>query len=504
LVQSAPVAINITDLDGKVRLWNPAAERIFGWTEADVLGHSLPLLAQAGHDEAGQSRSHVPQGRSCHGIPVRCRRKDGTVIEVSVSAAPLRDNAGSIFGVMAILMDLTEQKELENRLRQAQKMEAVGQLAGGVAHDFNNLLTVITGYSEMLLATMKPEEPARELLEQIYKAGERAASLTRQLLAFGRKQTLQVRVLNLNAVIEELGKMLRRLIGEDIDMVLRLDPLLGRVKADPSQIEQILMNLATNARDAMLEGGKLTITTANVEPGKSPSGLPPEIVPGRHVMVTVSDTGCGMDEATKARIFEPFFTTKEIGKGTGLGLATVYGIVRQSGGHIEVDSQPGRGSTFRICLRQLEEAALGVHDWKGPTDTPRGKETVLLVEDEEAVRKAVNHALQLHGYTVLEANSGQEALKLCQDHKGKIDLLVTDVIMPQMNGRQVAERAGSLQENLKVLYISGYTDRVLGDHGILSPGTMYLQEPISLKALARKVRDVLDASASQGAMAGGH
>jgi PAS domain S-box-containing protein len=386
----------------------------------------------------------------------------------------------------------------EDQLRQAQKMEAIGRLAGGVAHDFNNLLTVITGYSEMLLAEAEPGGPAQEYLEQIKEAGKRAASLTRQLLAFGRKQVLQAQVLDLNAVVQNLVKMLRRLIGEDIEIVVRQDPRLGRVKADPVQIEQILLNLATNARDAMPEGGTLTVTTANVEvgsPGPSPS---PDLVRGPCVMLAVSDTGCGMDEGSRRRLFEPFFTTKERGKGTGLGLATVYGIVKQSRGHIEVDSEPGRGATFRIYLPRLEEADPGCPDPQGPSDAPRGQETILLVEDEEGVRKLVSHTLRLSGYTVLEASSGAEALKLCERHSGAIALLVTDVIMPQMNGRELAERAVSLLEDLKVLYISGYTDPVLDDQGFLAPGTAFLEKPITPGALARKVREVLDAPSGNG------
>lgn len=494
VVQASPVAISISDLDGNVRLWNPAAERIFGWAEANVLGRSLPLRRVESNDAAGESALLLLERRSAHSEPIRCRRKDNTVIEVSLSTAPLRDSAGTVFGVLALMMDLTGQKELEGQLRQAQKMEAMGQLAGGVAHDFNNLLTIILGYSEILLKKLDfGEMPPQELLEQIQKAGKRAAALTRQLLAFGRKQTLQVQVLDVNTVVQELGKMLCRLIGEDIELVFRLDPLLGRIKADPSQIDQILLNLVANARDAMPQGGTLTITTANVELDKSHVGLAADVAPGPYVLLAVKDTGCGMSEVTKARVFEPFYTTKEIGKGTGLGLATVYGIVKQSNGHIELESQAGHGSTFRIYLPRLEEVDLDFRDPKVPLDMPPGKETILLVEDEADVREVVNHTLQLNGYTVLQARTGQEALDLCQEPGRMIDLLVTDVIMPQMNGRQVAEQATSLRKNLKVLYISGYTDRVLGDQGILAPGTLYLQKPISPRLLAQKVREVLDA-----------
>jgi PAS domain S-box-containing protein len=502
LVRAAPVAINIIDLEGKVRLWNPAAERILGWAEGEVLGQPLPSLHEDGNGDPSGSPAAVLQGQTYHELQTRCRKKDGTVIDVRLSAAPLRNTEGKIFGAMAVLVDLTEQKQLEDWVRQAQKMEAVGQLAGGVAHDFNNLLTVIAGYSELLLAAPGPAGPAREALEQIHSAAERAAALTCQLLAFGRKQAFQGQDLDLNGVVQDMGKMLSRLIGEDVEMVIRQGPLLGLVHTDLVQVEQILLNLAANARDAMPAGGTLTITTANVELGKASSSLPPDVAPGPYVMLAVGDTGCGMDAATQARIFEPFFTTKEVGRGTGLGLATVYGIVKQSRGHIEVESAVGRGSTFRIYLPRLRPAGSTACEADDASDSPRGKETVLLVEDEDEVRKFVNHALRLSGYTVLEASSGREALKLCEEHKGEIALLMTDVIMPHMNGRQLAEQATSQQEDLKVLYISGYTDRVLDDQGILAPGIELLQKPITPGALARKVREVLDAPRSKRKMAG--
>jgi PAS domain S-box-containing protein len=488
LVQAAPVGINIIDLEGEVRLWNPAAERILGWTEAETLGRPLPWPDPV----ATGGLATAAAGRSFHGRSSTCRRKDGALIEMSLSAAPLRNSQDTVFGTVIMLMDLTEQKQLEERLRQAQKMEAVGQLAGGVAHDFNNLLTVITGYTEILLGNLKPVDQVLEFLRQIKQAGDRAAALTRQLLAFGRKQTLQIQVLDLNALVHNLEKMLRRLIGEDIEIVIEPDPLLGKVKVDPVQIEQVLLNLAVNARDAMPQGGTLTITTANVALDEAWGQSRPEVVPGPYVQLTVRDTGCGMNNEVKARIFEPFFTTKEVGKGTGLGLATVYGIVKQSGGHIEVDSKPGHGATFRIYLPRPEEADSRFPEEESTGELPGGKETVLLVEDEAHVRKFLRHSLQLNGYTVLEAASGTEALKVCAEHKGEIALLVTDVIMPQLNGRQLAEQAATLQQDLRVLYISGYTDHVLDDHGVLAPGIAFLQKPVTPKALAEKVREMLD------------
>jgi PAS domain S-box-containing protein len=510
LVQAAPVAIHIIDLEGKVLLWNPAAERMLGYTAAEVLNHPLPTAPANAwvkgqtpgvrEDSSGFYPTGVLAGETYHGVGTRRRKKDGTVIEVSMSSAPLRNPEGAVFGTMSILMDLTEQKRLEDSLRQAQKMEAVGQLAGGVAHDFNNLLTIITGYCDMLLGNVEASETTREYLGQIQKAGERAASLTRQLLAFGRKQTFQLRVLDLNAIIENLAKMLPRLIGEDVEMILRPTPL-DPVKADPGQIEQIVLNLATNARDAMPNGGRLTIRTANVVlarsgaagPGASQLPLPEDVAPGPYVMIEVSDTGMGMDEATRGRIFEPFFTTKEVGKGTGLGLSTVYGIVKQFLGHIEVDSEPGQGSRFRVYLRRLEEVGERSSARKQTSALPRGNETLLIVEDEDSVRRVVNHVLRSSGYTVLEARSGKEALQLCAEHKGEIALLVTDVIMPHMNGRQLADEAVLLQENMKVLFMSGYADTILDKQGTLTDGIAFLQKPLTPLALANKVREVLDA-----------
>jgi PAS domain S-box-containing protein len=505
VMQAADDAIVSADSQGRIIGWNHGAERMFGYDEGETLGQPFTALILGRYhgdllrrfERAGASEVSAPSGGT---VEIHGRRKTGEEFPLELSLAHWETEKGRFF--TSIMRDVTERKRLEDQFRQAQKMEAVGQLAGGVAHDFNNLLTVISGYCEILLGAPESGQTAREMLEQIHKAGERAASLTRQLLAFGRKQILQVQVLDLNVVIQDLGKMLRRLIGEDVNMVFRLAPVLGRVKADRSQIEQILMNLAANARDAMPGGGTLTIITSDVDPDSSTSWLPPDVAPGPFVLFTVGDTGCGMDEATKTRVFEPFFTTKEIGKGTGLGLATVYGIVKQSGGHIDVESRPGRGATFRIYLPRLEHTVQNPAYPNGNASVPRGKETVLLVEDEDKVRKFVHHALRLNGYTVLEARSGPEALQLCKDHPGGIDLLVTDVIMPEMNGRQLAEEAALLRENLKVLFISGYTDRVWGDNRILNPETAFLPKPITPAVLARKVREVLDAPVNHGQLAG--
>ncbi len=395
--------------------------------------------------------------------------------------------------------DHTEQKqaeealrESEERLRQSQKMQAIGCLAGGVAHDFNNLLTIINGYTELLLGSVKPGERTYDLLRQVHRAGDRAATLTRQLLAFSRKQLLQPQVLDLNALVAETDKMLRRLIGEDIDLVTVLDPALGKVKADPGQLEQVLLNLAVNARDAMPTGGHLTVETHNAELDPRSAAAHEDGRPGPYVLLTVADTGTGMDEATRARIFEPFFTTKDPGKGTGLGLATVYGIVKQSGGHIAVDSAPGRGTTFQVYLPRVAEPDAGEASARAAYETPRGTETVLLAEDEEAARAIVRIALQAQGYTVLEAGDGEDGVRLCREHRGPIHLLVTDVVMPKISGRRLAEQVVRMRPGTKVLYVSGYTDDVVVRHGVVQQDIAFLQKPFSLWALARRVRDVLD------------
>jgi signal transduction histidine kinase len=418
--------------------------------------------------------------------------RDGREVIVASRWTLVRDEEGRPKSRLVINTDITEKKKLEAQLVQSQRLEAVGLLAGGMAHDFNNMLTVIIGSSEMALGRLRREEPAHELIQQVRKAGKRAAGLTRQLLAFSRKQVLAPVVLDLNALVGEVEKMLCRLIGEDVALATVLDPALGRVKADPGQMEQVLMNLAVNARDAMPTGGRLTIQTRNVGPDPSDAGQHPEVGPGPSVLLAVSDTGCGMDEETRARIFEPFFTTKEVGKGTGLGLATVYGIVRQSGGSIEVDSAPGRGTTFKIYLPRLAgEAAQAGGSELGPHALPRGTATVLLVEDEEGVRSLGGLALRSAGYTVLEARDGEEALGVCQRHPGPIDLLVTDAVMPNLSGRQLAERVAPVRPGLKVLYMSGYTDDTVFRHGVREAEIAFLQKPFTPRVLVHKVHEVL-------------
>jgi two-component system, cell cycle sensor histidine kinase and response regulator CckA len=384
---------------------------------------------------------------------------------------------------------------LELQLVQAQKMEAVGLLAGGVAHDFNNLVTAIRGYGELALRRMEPQSPLRHYVEEIVKAGDRAAGLTRQLLAFSRKQLLQPRVLDLRAVVDEVQGLLHRLIGEDIELVTIHAPALGPVRADPVQMEQVLMNLAINARDAMAQGGRLTIETADVDLEQPAVRQGVAVAAGRYVRITVRDTGHGMDAETQARAFEPFFTTKEVGKGTGLGLATVYGIVKQSGGFVWVDSEPGRGTTFEICLPRADAAAEAPAPLAAASPLPRGAGTLLVVEDEQGVRELLQELLESAGYKVLAADRPSVALRVAEAFSGPIHLLVSDVVMPEMTGPELARRLGERRPDTRVLFLSGYTSGVIADKGYLGGDEQFLQKPFTADALETKVREILEASA---------
>ena len=428
-------------------------------------------------------------------LEYRFRAKNGTYRWIHDEARLMRDGTGLPLEVFGAWLDITERKRLEGQVQQAQKMEAVGRLAGGVAHDFNNLLTAILGSADLLLDSLKPGVPEREEAEEIRKAGLRAADLTRQLLAFSRQQVIAPTVLNLNDVVANMDKLLRRLIGEDVELRAVLAPELSAVKADASQLDQLLLNLAVNARDAMPNGGQLTIETQNVELDEAYVQEHLSAQPGHYAMLAVTDTGTGMDAATQASIFEPFFTTKESGKGTGLGLATVYGIVKQSGGWIWVYSEPGRGTSFKVYLPRVTEAAALPAPTPAPSVSIRGSETILLLEDEEPVRHLIHKVLKANGYTVLVAANGRDAERAAAEHHERIDLLLTDVVLPGLNGRQVAERLVATRPGIRVLYLSGYTDDAIVHHGVLEPGVAFLQKPFTPVTLGRKVREVLDSPA---------
>jgi len=469
---------------------NEAAVRLYGYSRAEFLEMTLKDLRPPDDGPRPQSQSTISGEGPVGAGEWRHRKKDGTAIVVEITRHALTF-AGRP-AALAMAHDLTQRRSLESQLLQSQKMEAVGQLAGGIAHDFNNLLTAIFGSSDLLLEDLSVDDQRRSDVEDIKQAAQRAAALTRQLLAFSRQQVLAPQVLDLSALIADLEKMLRRVIGEDVEFRTVLAPDLGAVRADPGQLEQVIVNLAVNARDAMPYGGKLTVETANVDLDEAYPQERGLVVPGRYAMLAVTDTGIGMDAHVKAHIFEPFFTTKEKGKGTGLGLATVYGIVKQSDGYIWVYSEPGRGTSFKIYLPRVEAVAEPPAPKAMPPASLRGSETVLVVEDEAAVRNLVRRVLEAHGYSVLVAADGPEALRLIESHHEPIHLLVTDVVMPKMSGRQLAERVVSTRRETKVLYLSGYTDDAIVHHGVLAPGIAFLQKPFTPRALARKLREVLD------------
>jgi len=464
-------------------------QQLAGFVHPDNRAEAVHLLAELCLKPG--SRGH---------LELRLLQKNGQYVDVEAVMTNLLDNP-NVQGIVINSRNIVERKlaeealrDSEEQLRQSQKMDAVGQLAGGVAHDFNNLLAVIIGYSDLLLKRRAELGAGREsMIEEISKAGHRAAGLTRQLLAFSRKQVLQPRVLDLNAVVGDMDKMLKRLIGEHIQMLTKLAPDLKTVRADPGQVEQVLLNLAVNARDAMSGGGKLTIETANVVLDSQFTLTHQAIEPGPYVMLAVSDTGGGMSAEVKARIFEPFFTTKEQDKGTGLGLSTVYGIVKQSGGSIWVYSEPGRGSTFKVYLPCVDEQA-DLEEIPSGATSYAGTETILLVEDEEAVRAVANEILTMNGYRVLQATHGNDALEVSRTHPGSIDLMVTDVVMPLMGGPELAECLVRTRPQMRVLYMSGYTDDAIVHQGVLSEGTAYLQKPFTAEAFARKLREALSIS----------
>jgi two-component system cell cycle sensor histidine kinase/response regulator CckA len=490
VIDTSPLAIVTMNFDGRVKSWNRAAERMFGWLEEEIVGEPFPIVPEEDEAFFRGNLARLRGGETIAGVERKRRRKDGTLIDVALWNAPQRDAEGHAIGGISVIADMTDRARLEEQFRQAQKMEAVGRLAGGVAHDFNNLLTVIGGYTQMLLDGMPPGDSARGSVEEIARACASAAGLTNQLLAFSRRQIVTPRVMDLNALVAGLDKMLHRLIGEDVELVTALAPELPHVRVDAGQIEQILMNLVVNARDAMPQGGAITIATEVAGfSERSPEG----VGPGRFVLLSVSDTGRGMTEEVKRQAFEPFFTTKGRGKGTGLGLSTVYGIVKQSGGEIAVFSAPGQGSSFRIYLPAVDRAVAAGAEGAPAQERKRGTETVLLAEDESGLRKLIHELLQGHGYTVLQAADSREALECCERHPGPIHLFLTDIVMPGMSGQDLSSLLTHRRPRLKVLFMSGHTDHAILDRGLLRGGIAFLRKPFTPEALLSKVREVLDA-----------
>ncbi|HEY2016910.1 MAG TPA: PAS domain S-box protein, partial [Bryobacteraceae bacterium] len=493
LLESTSQAIISIDRLGKIVLANRRSEEMFGYLREELLGARieilLPVSKRSAHMKDREDFFNRPRPRPMGiGMDLAGRRKDGTEFPVEVSLSNIETDEGPF--AIAFVSDISQRKLLEEQLMHAQKMEAVGRLAGGVAHDFNNMLTVISGYNRMMLDDLSPLDPLRGNAEEILKAADRAAALTNQLLAFSRRQIIRPCVLNANAVLTSTENMLRRLIGEDVQLVLNPAPSLGNMRADPIHVEQAIVNLVVNARDAMPTGGRITIETANVHLDKDYSQTHLGVRPGEFIMIAVSDTGHGMDSETRRHIFEPFFTTKERGKGTGLGLATVYGMVKQSGGDIWVYSEVGQGSTFKLYFPKVSEpvAESAVNVSAPPA---RSSGTVLVVEDEAAVRELTAKIMRQLGYTVLVAAGGAEAIEISRGHAGHIALLLTDVVMPNMSGRQLADILKETRPEMRVLYLSGYTENTVVHHGVLEEGVDFLPKPFSREVLAKKIRQIL-------------
>jgi two-component system, cell cycle sensor histidine kinase and response regulator CckA len=491
LVQSSVYGIYRSSLEGRFLDVNPALITMLGYGSAEevlLLDPEKDIFAHA--EEHTRLIDEFRRTGRLDGIEVKWNRKDGSTITVRISGRAVSSADEPADVLEAIAEDVTDRRALEDQFRQAQKMEAVGRLAGGVAHDFNNLLMVISGYAEVILTKLEVEHPLREKAQAIQQASDRATTLTRQLLAFSRKQLLELKVVDVNAIVSDMERLLRPLIGENVELAAKLAPEAGYIRADAGQLEQVLMNLVVNAKDAMPSGGKLTIQTQSIVLEESHRRGQTFIRPGNYVMLSVSDTGTGMDKETQSRIFEPFFTTKEKGKGTGLGLSTVYGIVKQSGGYVMVQSEEGRGTTFHIYLPRVEGTA-EKHAAPVARAAAGGTETILLVEDEESVRQLVRDTLEGKGYKVVEAENGEAGLAAATVHRGKIDLVITDVVMPGLGGREMVEQLSKTRPETKVLYLSGYTEDAIISEGTIESGTAFLQKPFTLQNLSRKVREVL-------------
>ena len=500
LIESLPMGLIIANEAGLITDLNESSLRMFGYGREELLGQSietlLPVRLRNSHQGHRASYIKNPHARPMGlGMELFGRRKDGTEFPVEVSLGPLAGKGRTL--VSATIVDITERKRMEQQLRLAQRMEAIGQLAGGIAHDFNNLLAVIMGSADILVDALPRGDPLGRKVEMIRSAGSSAADLVRQLLAFSRQQMVQPLVLNVAKIIERTRAMLQRIIGEDIEFRVFVEDTVGSIKADPGQIEQVLLNLAANARDAMPKGGRLTISASNVELDAADKKKHDPVVPGPYVMLAIEDTGCGMDLKTQARIFDPFFTTKELGKGTGLGLATVYGIVKQTGGYIWVYSEVGQGTIFRVYLPRIDKPAQPVEREPSEMQALQGSETILLAEDSESLREMAQEYLESIGYTVLAAVSGEKALQWAKDFQGPIHLLLTDVVMPEMSGPELANQMASLRPGVKIIFTSGYTDDAIARQGILDPNVAFIQKPFRPKALAKKIRQVLNGSAEE-------
>jgi len=492
LIDASPIGVIVTSMDNVVTLFNPAAESMFGLRADELLGKPFPEMLRGDETETAMLRDAIANDRPISAYQARRHRADGTAIHLSLWIAKLRDANGRPEAVLSLVSDVTQQHLLETQFRQSQKMEAVGRLAGGVAHDFNNLLTVIRANADFVHADLAPGDERRRDVEEIRKAADRAAGLTRQLLVFSRRGVVQPKALLLNDVVTAMEQMLGRMIGEDVVLASVLAPQLATVRGDQGQLEQVLLNLVVNARDAMADGGAITITTENVTLGSEAAGWSMPVAPGDYALLVVSDTGTGMSDEVQAHIFEPFFTTKEPGKGTGLGLSTVYGIVEQMEGSICVRSERGRGTSFAIYLPAIAGSVPESPIEAAPSVPVRSSETILLVEDEPAVRRLARRALEAHGFRILEAGNGHEALELCETHVTELDLLLTDVVMPRMSGVELASRLTAIDPSLRVLYMSGYTEDALGQRGVLSPETAFLNKPFTPASLIEAVRAVLD------------
>ena len=498
LIDASPLAIMAGNLDGRITLWNAAAERIFGWKASEVIGRAYPAVPEEQVAEWRMLRNRVLAGETVTDVEARRRGKDGRILDVNVSAAPVRGHDGEVEGTIVVIADVTQRREgererdkLEAQLRQAQKMEAIGRLAGGIAHDFNNLLTAIKGHADLALAD--PSGDVVDDLQEIARSAERASALTRQLLAFTRQSIVQPRPLDLNGLIEGMDRLIQRLVGETITLQTDLDPQLGPVLADAGQLEQVVMNLVVNARDAMPDGGRIVIRTHNgAITAAQAERYPYAVRPGEYVVLAVTDTGSGMDEETARQVFDPFFTTKPLGVGTGLGLSTVYGIVKQAHGYIWVDTDPGMGTTFMIYMPRTATAPEEAEAEEPVEVEAGGTETVLVVEDEETVLSMARKTLERQGYHVLPALRGRDALRIAREHPGEIHVLFSDVVMPDLTGREVADRISRMRPRIRILRTSGYAEHVIARQGQVEEGIRFLPKPYTPRELVRRVRDTLE------------